>query len=180
MNWRLKKALKGWLAAEAEGRTQEAERRLTAAFRARSAESPAPDFVARTMARLSPAWSAVRQTEAPVSPFLEWAFKVGAAAALLLAAISVFLLGGMASAFVRSGGGEHAVGWGIGLLTAASQQVARSLAFWDGVNRVAGAVASALVNPSSLTALVAGLLVSLTAFGLLTRLVASEGSVNHV
>jgi len=183
VNRRLENELKRWLRAEAQGRAEEAEQRLASVFRMRPEERLPEDLAARTMARLGArafGSGATVRARAPVSLFLDWAFKIGVAASVLLAGVSAVLLSGMVVAFTRNGGSEQAVGWGIGLLAAASEQVARSIALWSGLDRVAGAMASAMLSPESLGAVTVGLLISLFAFRWLSQLVVIERSASHV
>lgn len=157
-----------FLAAEAAGRTDEAEAALAAWFAASPRPSPAAGFVGRVMAGLG------RR-----SAFSRRPVQIGLAAALVLAALSAALLAPMALPLAGLVGVS-------GLLHAATSTFARlavyvasGVAGWETLAAVLAAVGRALVAPAALPYVAAQFALAALALRGLVRIATARRRSNH-
>ena len=157
-----------FLAAEAAGRTDEAEAALAAWFAVAPRPAPGPGFAGRVMARI-----------ARRSLFARRPVRLGLAAALALAALSAALLAPMALPLAGLVGVSEVIRLGTGAFARLAVLVASGLSGWEMLAEVAGAVGRALVAPAALPFVAAQFAVAALALRGLLHLASYRRRSNH-
>lgn len=157
-----------FLAAEAAGRTDEAEVALAAWFAATPRAAPAPGFAARVMVRI-----------ARGSLFARLPVRLGVAAALALAALSAALLAPMALPLAGLVSLADLLQLGTRAFAHLAVLVASGLSGWERLAEILGAVGRALVAPAFLPYVAAQFAVAALALRGLVSIAASRRRSNH-
>jgi hypothetical protein len=171
MSWRLRKAVRRWLAAEAFG-SADAERCLDAVFR-RLPITPPPGFAARVLER---AGLGARRRDA----FARRPVRLAIAGGLLLAGCAAVLLPALVPVLARLVSLAALVEAGTGALAAGGGWLGRAFSLLDvftDLGRLAGDVAA---TPPAAAALVAAVALAAAALRVLAQLISSERSTRYV
>jgi len=158
-----------FLAAEAAGRSAEAEAALSELFGALARPSPQPGFSARVMAGLG----------SRRSIFASRPFQVGLAAALVVAALSAVLAGPPLAALASWIGPAGLAAAGAEVITHLSLRLAAGLALWSDAGVVGAALARAARHPQILALILTQFLIAAAALWGLVTLAVQQRSSNH-
>ena len=171
----LKNAIRRWLRHEAAGREQAAEQSLSGVFSRLPMPMPSAAFVSRVLAEAG--W-------APRAPLFHdltsQRLRALVTAAGALVVVALLFVPSVLSAVWLVASSLDPLQLGADLLASGVARVAESVAVWEALAGVAGAVGGALSSPRLLAILVAAALISLTAFGVLQSLLLSNRSAYHV
>lgn len=159
-----------FLAAEAAGRTDEAEAALAALFAAAPPVGPSPGFADRVMARIA---------VVPRSIFARPLVRFALAASLLLAALSSALLAPALLPLARLVSLADLAGAGTRALGAVAVRFAAGVSLWERTAEVLATVGRALTAPSSLLFVLAQFVVAALALRGLVRLTRERRSSSH-
>ena len=172
MTFRLRTAVRRWLAAEAHDGAA-AERALGEVFRRLPVVLP-PGFAERVLQR-----AGLVPAPAPRDLFAARAARLAIGAALLLAGCAAITLPPVAAVCLRLLSPAALVDGAAGALSAGGQWLARAFSLLDvcaDLGRVAGDLAG---TPSVAAALLAATLVAASALRVLEQLITSEGSTRY-
>ena len=166
-NRKLQKDIRRWLAVEAEGRTDEAERAFAAAFAALPRLEPRAGFAERVMYGLQPA------PMIQASERLRWGWKVATGGALALVAVALGLapLAGISVTLPSAGAVVDATTGGVTWLAG---WLANGLEVWSFLVRIGNAVGVAIATPQIGAALLGTALIGAAALFELNRLLVPE------
>lgn len=162
-----------WLAAEANGREAEADTALTEMFTELERLAPAAGFADRVV------WAAARPA-AVALPAGAWLLRGAVAAGLALIALCVPLLLSVLSMVPVRLSPSRLVDGVSAAFIALARWIADAVAFWEGLERVAGWLTSAASAPPAAAVLLASLAVAAAALRALAELIAHERSWSHV
>lgn len=168
-----------WLAAERDGREDDAETALSALFEALPPLAPPAGFADRVLFRAALAPVPVRRYLITSSWFRALVAFSLLATGLALPWLSEILrsLASLTSLFWSPG---DVVRLGTGALIAVSQGLVAALALWDWFLGIGRALAVPFATPAMALIAIVCLLVSLVAFHFLRNLIARDRSWNHV
>ena len=172
-----------WLAAERDGRDEDAETALFALFEALPPLAPPAGFADRVLAR---AGLAPRQAPVPArwNLFASPWFRALVTLSLLATGLALpwlsEILRSLASLTSLLWGPGDVVRLGTGALIAASQGLVAALALWDWLLGIGQALAAPFATPAMALVMIVCLLVSLVAFHFLRNLISRDRSWIHV
>lgn len=169
-----------WLAAEADGREDDAETALFALFETLPPLMPPAGFADRVVARVGLAAPVPARRNLAVAPWL----RALVALSLLIVGLALPWLSGVlrSVADVTSSLWSLAdlVGLGTKALIAVSQGLVAALALWDWLLEIGRALQAPFATPAVALVMVGCLLVSLAAFHFLRDLITRDRSWTHV
>ena len=181
--------LNRWLAAERDGRDEDAETALTALFEALPPLAPPAGFADRVLARagLAPIQAPFPHGKAVPARWNLFAspwFRALVTLSLLVTGLALLwlseILRSLASLTSLLWGPGDVVRLGTGALIAASQGLVAALALWDWLLGIGQALAAPFATPAMALVMIVCLLVSLVAFHFLRDLITRDRSWIHV
>ncbi|MDX1501667.1 MAG: hypothetical protein R3325_04835 [Thermoanaerobaculia bacterium] len=170
---RIHRALESWLRHEAAGRDRRAEAALASIFALLPRAEPSAEFLAKVLAGAG--FEAPARRLRAAGPRLRALVLVCGALVATALALLPTLLSALA-ALVRTG---KPLELAAAALAAGIQRIGESLALWETLAGVSGAVGSALASPLILAILALCAAVSLLAFKLLESLLVSDRSTYY-
>jgi hypothetical protein len=166
MNDRLYRTARRWIALESEAGADEADAAFAALFEQLPLASPSAGFAERVLAE-----SGLLEAE-PARPF--WPWRLPLAASLLLAGLAAAILPSILVQLLDPLSGIRLLEWSAALFLGLVHRLSDGLSIWSGMVEAARGTRLAFSNTPMLTAVLAALILTSTAFGALYGLLRAD------